>query len=53
MNMLDPEVSQRRDADIRSWDQEMENLKQQASRLNDRMKEVISRINRLERHEKP
>ncbi|MBW2442687.1 MAG: NifB/NifX family molybdenum-iron cluster-binding protein [Deltaproteobacteria bacterium] len=52
MNMLDPEVSQRRDADIRSWDQEMENLKQQASRLNDRMKEVISRINRLERHEK-
>ena len=52
MNMLDPEISQRRDADIRSWDQEMENLKQQAIRLNDRMKEVISRINRLKRHEK-
>ena len=31
---------------------EMDNLKQQASRLNQKMKEVISRINRLENSEK-
>ena len=37
---------------IQSKDKEMENLKQQASRLNQKMKEVISRINRLENSEK-
>ena len=33
---------------IRSHDQEMEELKQQAGRLNEKMKEVISRINSIE-----
>ncbi|MDB4264601.1 NifB/NifX family molybdenum-iron cluster-binding protein [bacterium] len=37
---------------IQSKDKEMENLKQQAGRLNQKMKEVISRINRLENSEK-
>ena len=37
---------------IQSKDKEMENLKQQAGRLNQKMKEVISRINKLENSEK-
>ncbi|MBW2483684.1 MAG: NifB/NifX family molybdenum-iron cluster-binding protein [Deltaproteobacteria bacterium] len=40
-------ASQRNDSSMRSRDQEMEDLKQQASRLNRMMKEVIARINRL------
>jgi len=37
---------------LHSNDQELEDLKQQAGRLNQKMKEVISRINRLENSEK-
>ena len=37
---------------IQSKDKEMENLKQQAGRLNQKMKDVISRINKLENSEK-
>ena len=39
---------QRMGSSLHSNDQELESLKQQAGRLNQKMKEVISRINRLE-----
>ena len=45
-------MAQRTGSGIRSQDQEMEDLKQQAGRLNEKMKEVISRIDRLEKSEK-
>ena len=43
---------QRMGSGIQSKDQELEDLKQQAGRLNEKMKGVISRINRLENSEK-
>jgi len=43
---------QRTGSGIQSKDQELEDLKQQAGRLNEKMKGVISRINRLENSEK-
>jgi predicted Fe-Mo cluster-binding NifX family protein len=43
---------QREGSSLHSNDQELEDLKQQAGRLNQKMKEVISRINRLEIGEK-
>jgi len=52
MGMPDTGVAKRMGSSIQSKDQEMEDLKQQAGRLNQKMKEVISRINRLENSEK-
>jgi len=43
---------QRMGSSLHSNGQELEDLKQQAGRLNQKMKEVISRINRLENSEK-
>ena len=45
-------IPKRMGSGIQSQDQEMEDLKRQAGRLNEKMKEVISRINRLEKSEK-
>ena len=45
-------VPLRMGSSLHSNDQELEDLKQQAGRLNQKMKEVISRINRLENSEK-
>jgi predicted Fe-Mo cluster-binding NifX family protein len=45
-------IAQRTGGGIQSQGQEMEDLKQQAGRLNEKMKEVIARINRLENSDK-
>ncbi len=45
-------TAQRTGGRIQSQDQEMESLKRQAGRLNEKMKEVIARINRLENSDK-
>ena len=45
-------IPKRMGSGIQSQDQEMEDLKRQAGRLNEKMKEVISRINRLEKSDK-
>ena len=52
MGISGSKASKRMGGSIQSKDKEMENLKQQASRLNEKMKGVISRINRLENSEK-
>jgi len=52
MGMSGAGAANRMGSSLQSKDQEMENLKQQAGRLNQKMKEVISRINRLENSEK-
>lgn len=52
MGMSGAGAPDRMGSGLQSKDQEMENLKQQAGRLNQKMKEVISRINRLENSEK-
>jgi predicted Fe-Mo cluster-binding NifX family protein len=52
MGMSGAGAPDRMGTSLQSKDQEMENLKQQAGRLNQKMKEVISRINRLENSEK-
>jgi predicted Fe-Mo cluster-binding NifX family protein len=52
MGMSGAGAPDRMSTSLQSKDQEMENLKQQAGRLNQKMKEVISRINRLENSEK-
>ena len=52
MGLSGTRMAQGTGSGIRSQDQEMEDLKQQAGRLNEKMKEVISRINRLENSKK-
>ena len=52
IGMSGSKASKKIGVSIQSKDQEMGDLKQQASRLNEKMKEVISRINRLEKSEK-
>ena len=52
MGMSGSNASNRIGGSIQSKAKEMEDLKQQASRLNEKMKGVISRINRLENSEK-
>ncbi|MGD9302531.1 MAG: NifB/NifX family molybdenum-iron cluster-binding protein [Desulfobacterales bacterium] len=48
LDRIGSKASRKKEGSIRSRDQEMEDLKQQASRLNRKMKDVITRIHRLE-----
>ena len=49
MGMSGARDPKRMGGDIQSKDQELEDLKQQAGRLNEKMKEVISRIHNIEK----